>query len=280
LLLATIGVAVLLASGAALGITGGVEDGELQPDGSYKCPSAGCKYPEVGALADLPDGGAYCTGTLISETVFVTAAHCYPLPEGDPAYVSFDPSYDITKPEMDAIKACNQNDQCTKHWTDFTNETEYSGEFIDDDRYDIAVVKFAAASAPPSTIPPAQLPTLDQVTKTVTKGAKFTPVGYGDTSGYNFDGGVRRYAPWTTFKSVNRTYLSTSQHRGSGGTCYGDSGGPNFFGTAEQAGKVIAGITITGDTWCKATNVTLRLDTKPVRAFLKPYGVLPDPNAQ
>jgi hypothetical protein len=128
-------------------------------------------------------------------------------------------------------------------------------------------------------IEPAQLPTEGQLAGTP-KGAKFTPVGYGDTSGYNFDGGVRRYAPYTTFKSLNRTYLSTSQHRGSGGTCYGDSGGPNFLGEYPydydnnpdtENVPIIAGTTITGDTWCKATNVTLRLDTGPVQTFLSAY---------
>jgi len=105
------------------------------------------------------------------------------------------------------------------------------------------------------------------------KAAPFTAVGYGDTSGYSYDAGVRRYAV-STFKSVDRTYLSLSQNlnQGSGGTCYGDSGGPNFFGAPEET-NVIAGITITGDTWCKSTNVTLRLDTESVRKFLTEQGV-------
>jgi hypothetical protein len=114
------------------------------------------------------------------------------------------------------------------------------------------------------------------------KAAPFTAVGYGDTSGYSYDAGVRRYAV-STFKSVNRTYLSLSQHRGSGGTCYGDSGGPNFVGrfgydydndpATSLPRPTIAGTTITGDTWCKATNVTLRLDTESVRKFLTEQGV-------
>jgi V8-like Glu-specific endopeptidase len=267
LVLATIGVAVLLASGAALAITGGwADDGKPQPEEPN--PHTYPKYPYVGVLVD--EGGAYCTGTLVSPTVFLTAAHCYPLPEGDPSYVAFEPTYTMTKDESEDIRECKRNPDCTLPWTHFTNETEYSGEFIDDDTYDIAVVKFASTSTPPSTIPPAQLPTLGQLAGTP-KGAKFTPVGYGDTSGYSYDAGVRRYAI-STFKSLNRTYLSTSQHRGSGGTCYGDSGGPNLFGAPEET-NVIAGITITGDTWCKATNVTLRLDTKPVHTFLTEQGV-------
>ena len=95
----------------------------------------------------------------------------------------------------------------------------------------------------------------------------------------------REYAV-STYKSVNQTYLSLSQNlnQGNGGTCYGDSGGPNFVGqyginydtdpATPLPAPTIASITSTGDTWCKATNVTLRLDIKPVRDFLRAQGVL------
>ncbi len=58
---------------------------------------------------------------------------------------------------------------------------------------------------------------------------------------------------------------------GNGGTCYGDSGGPNFLGTT----NVIAGITITGDMVCRSTNVVYRLDTESARTFLAAYVTLP-----
>ena len=45
---------------------------------------------------------------------------------------------------------------------------------------------------------------------------------------------------------------------GNGGTCYGDSGGPNFLGTT----NIVAAITITGDAVCRSTNVVYRLDTR------------------
>jgi hypothetical protein len=111
------------------------------------------------------------------------------------------------------------------------------------------------------------------------KGDEFTAVGYGATSGSSNDYGERRYAV-STFKSVDRTYLRLSQHNGSGGTCYGDSGGPNFVGEYPynydpNNVPIIASTTITGDTWCKSTNVTLRLDTEPVRNFLRDYVTLP-----
>ncbi len=62
---------------------------------------------------------------------------------------------------------------------------------------------------------------------------------------------------------------------GDGGTCYGDSGGPNLVGAGATETPVIAGTTITGDALCKATNVTYRLDTPAARAFLGAFVILP-----
>ena len=72
-------------------------------------------------------------------------------------------------------------------------------------------------------------------------------------------------------------YLCLSQNpaTGSGGTCYADSGGPNFLGAGSTETDIIAGITITGDSLCKSTNVIYRLDTGSARAFLKDYVALP-----
>ena len=58
---------------------------------------------------------------------------------------------------------------------------------------------------------------------------------------------------------------------GDGGTCYGDSGGPNFLGTT----NILAATTITGDSVCGSTNVDYRLDTAAARGFLGHYVTLP-----
>ena len=72
-------------------------------------------------------------------------------------------------------------------------------------------------------------------------------------------------------------YLRLSQNpaRGNGGTCYGDSGGPNFLGAGSTETDIIAGITITGDSLCKSTNVVYRLDTESARTFLGQFVTLP-----
>ena len=56
-----------------------------QPDGN--------RHPNVGALVGTFDSGTfpYCSGTLISPTVFLTAAHCYI--GSTTVYVTFDTEY-------------------------------------------------------------------------------------------------------------------------------------------------------------------------------------------
>jgi hypothetical protein len=82
-----------------------------------------------------------------------------------------------------------------------------------------------------------------------------------------------RYVATGSFTTVTPTYLKASMNpaHGDGGTCYGDSGGPNFIGDT----NVVGATTITGDFWCRSTNVDFRLDTPTARAFLKQYVSLP-----
>jgi secreted trypsin-like serine protease len=59
------------------------------------------------------------------------------------------------------------------------------------------------------------------------------------------------------------------------GTCYGDSGGPNFLGAGATETNLIAGITVTGDVFCRSTNTTYRLDSAAARTFLGDFVALP-----
>jgi secreted trypsin-like serine protease len=90
LLLASMTLALLLASGVAQAIING------QPDTG---PNA---HPYVGALVSVPPSGQFkgqripvCSGTLISARVFLTAGHCTDtlIREDLPTYVSLDPTY-------------------------------------------------------------------------------------------------------------------------------------------------------------------------------------------
>jgi hypothetical protein len=78
-----------------------------------------------------------------------------------------------------------------------------------------------------------------------------------------------RMVATVTLNAINPAWLNPS--KGDGGTCYGDSGGPNFLGTTD----IVAATTITGDAVCRSTNVDYRLDTTSARTFLAPYVDLP-----
>ncbi len=87
---------------------------------------------------------------------------------------------------------------------------------------------------------------------------------------------VRQFATGT-LNATNKIWLRVSMNpsTGNGGTCYGDSGGPNFLGAGAGETDIVAAITITGDAVCRSTNVDYRLDTRSARSFLDDYVTLP-----
>jgi len=105
--------------------------------------------------------------------------------------------------------------------------------------------------------------------------AVFTNAGYG-LQNRVVGGGVPYYQDlnpiprmfsFSTFNALNGGYIRLSQNPtlGDGGTCFGDSGGPNFFDL--DGVRLIGAITITGDSVCRATNVDYRLDTQSAIGF-------------
>jgi V8-like Glu-specific endopeptidase len=238
--------AMLLCANAASAITNG------QPDGN--------RHPNVGGLVNdtqYSDGTwLYCSGTLISPTVFLTAAHC-----GDDdsrVRVTLDPAYE----KGDKTFAGT-----------FQADPAYPGTSADS--HDIAVV---VLDAPIKNVKPAALPKAGSLSG-LSGAQKLTSVGYGAYEVTNGPGGhqylyddVRQYATGT-LNATNKTWLRISMNAstGNGGTCYGDSGGPNFLGNT----GVIAATTITGDAVCRSTNVAYRLDTESARAFLDDFVPLP-----
>jgi secreted trypsin-like serine protease len=239
-------VAILSLATPALAITYG------EPDGT--------QHPNVGGLVSptqYSDGTwLYCSGTLISPTVFLTAAHCA---EGTARVtVTFDPDYQAGD----------------KTYTG----TWYADPLYDqkqNDPHDLAVVVF---DKPIKGIVPARLPAEDSLSD-LPGTQQFTPVGYGAYEVTNSPGGHQylyndvRMVATGTLNAINPAWLRISMNpsTGNGGTCYGDSGGPNFLGTTD----IVAATTITGDAICRSTNVTYRLDTPGARAFLAQFVALP-----
>ena len=239
-------ISVLTVATTAVAITNGVADGE--------------GHPNVGGLVNAvqySDGTwIYCSGTLISTTVFLTAAHCGD--QGERVRVTFDTAYQAG----DAVYPGT-----------FRSDPLYSQS--QSDPHDIAIV---VLDRPVKRITPALLPkqgALSQLSST----QKFTSVGYGAYLVTNGPGGKTylyndvRMTAVGTLNAINPAWLRISMNAstGNGGTCYGDSGGPNFLGSS----STIAATTITGDAVCRATNVAYRLDTPSARAFLAGYVALP-----
>lgn len=243
-------------------------------------------YSNVGAfIVQSPATGRIfpiCSGTLISPTVFLTAGHCTEFltndlaPRGFTAFVSFDRSIafgnltNLRDTRLIPVQQVITN-------PNFNQSQADSG--------DLGVLLIPARLT--RGITPATLPTegeLDQLAAmNGLKGAVFTAVGYG-LQNRVVGGGVPffqdmnpipRMFAFSSFNALNGGYLRLSQNEatGDGGTCFGDSGGPNFLNV--DGVQLLAATTVTGDAVCEATNVTYRLDTRSARAFLGQFITLP-----
>lgn len=224
------------------------------------------KSPSTGEIFPI------CSGTMITANVFLTASHCTDFftkelaPEGWVAYVSLDQSIPFgaltsNKTELLAVSHVVTN-------PNFNQSQSDSG--------DIAVLILERnVRVAPATLPACGL--LDQlVAQNGLKNAVFTAVGYG-VQNRVVGGGVPffqdlnpipRMFSFSSFNSLNGGYIRLSQNpsTGDGGTCFGDSGGPNFLTVNGQ--QLIAAITITGDSVCRSTNVDYRVDTPSAQGFL------------
>ena len=233
----------------------------------------GTTHPNVGALLALWTSGAraqICSGTLISPTVFLTAAHCTSWMESQGftrAWVTFDPA-------LSAEAVLHEG-------TIYTNPGFNQSQ---GDPGDVAVIVF---DEPVLGITPASLPPEGLFDRMKDNGAlknmHFTAVGYGarepetGAGSKKFGPSGERYMAVSDFNALNNAWLRLSQNQahGDGGTCLGDSGGPNFLGAGPNETSIIAGLTVKGDAVCVSTNVIYRLDTLAAREFLGNYVILP-----
>jgi len=228
-------------------------------------------HPNVGAMIVLePDGVKYlyCSGTLIAPDVFLTAAHCtiaaaaYGADPHD-VYITFDPVYD---------------ENATLHRGTYYLNPNYGHD--SHDLHDVAVIILdkKIKKIEPATLPPAGLLNDMKMDKEL-KNQQFVTVGYGrlrdeKTRGPHTIGGAgERYFADQTFLALKPYWLQISMNpsTGSGGTCYGDSGGPHFLGES----NMVVSLTVAGDAWCRATDVTYRLDTDSARSYLSQFVTLP-----
>ena len=229
-------VAVLAAAVVALPASA-ITDGS--PDGDA--------HPYVGLMvAQDGDGNPLwrCSGTLISSTLFLTAGHCTEAPA---AHVEIWFDTDV----QSGIPANGYPLTGEASGTPFTHPQYDPNAFYLHDLGVVVLDEPVAASAYGA------LPSLNQLdalkSGKVKKDTFFTAVGYGlqqafpDAASWK-DVALRvRMVSHPRLIQINTGYtgdgsMILSNNANTGGTCFGDSGGPNFLGDS----NVVAGVTSFG----------------------------------
>jgi len=225
------------------------------------------KSPTTGQIFPI------CSGTMITANVFLTASHCTIFytqdlaPDGFVAYVSLDQSI--------PFGALTSNKTTLLPVAHVVTNPNYNQSQSDSGDIGALILERDVRGVTPAVLPSCGL--LDQLSaQNGLKTAMFTNAGYG-LQNRVVGGGVPffqdinpvpRMFSFSSFNSLNGGYLRLSQNNstGNGGTCFGDSGGPNFMTLNGQ--QLIVAITITGDSVCRSTNVDYRLDTVSAQGFL------------
>ena len=200
--------AALITPASAGAITNGTADGN--------------RHPSVGGLVSptqYSDGTwIYCSGTLISPTVFLTAAHC--ATDGELSRSRSTPPMRRVTPSTRGRSRPTRS-TTSRRATRTTSPSSSS-------------TAPCAASRPPGSRRRLALEPLGH--------QQFTSVGYGAYEVTNGPGGHQylyddvRMVATGTLNATTKSWLRISMNpsTGNGGTCYGDSGGPNFLGTTEH----------------------------------------------
>jgi hypothetical protein len=271
-------VLVLSIVGAASAITDGELDGE--------------SHRHVGLMAAFNADGEYewrCSGTLISPTVFLTAGHCTETPAAS-AKVWFDADVEsMSCPYVDG-----EYTQCGDNYYPWGGGISFSASEIHThpDYYDypwfMKDLGVVILDEPYYLSEYGVLPQLDQLdsmkTKRHFKDNYFTAVGYGLQESFPTAAAWKdvaekvRMVAYPHLIQINTpgftgdfSLLLSNNHK-TGGTCFGDSGGPNFI----QDTNVIAGVTSFGmNPTCAGTGGVYRVDRADDLDWLATFGVYP-----
>jgi hypothetical protein len=231
----------LAATPAAHASTGGTPDGDT--------------HPNVGLiLFYAPDGRFRCSATLVTPTVLVTAAHCTDgtvgkvlvtfdsvIAEEPPAPfpAAADPSAGYTEAELADAGYLSGTAHTHPEYSDFTDMRNWND-------LGVVVLDEPVAGIAPAEI--ADLGRLDAIPQSQLRKTLFTAVGYGTEVRKPESGPqkpqpmtyplIRRYVEMPGQKLTPQILQTNGNEKdpfGTGGTCFGDSGGPVFLG-----GEIVA----------------------------------------
>lgn len=262
---------VLLFTLASLSPAAAITNGQLD----------GAGHPYVGMVVFYNSTGDFiwrCSGTLISPTKFLTAAHCIaPDPLlGTPvsAQVWFDQiPRDVGYPTSGGI--------LSSHLYMMTGYRSVPLPGLPGfDYHDVGVV---VLDQPVNTIDPTilpKLPTLGLVDTLLMK-TGVTVVGYGtqyklQMSGSPYDrwrGNTRMFAPAQMIQSndvIAYEYVKLTENpgQGKGGTCFGDSGGPVLYQNYNGDIIILAVTSFGSNANCAGVGYYDRIDTVDALAFI------------
>ena len=209
-----------------------------------------------------------CSGTLIAPKVVLTAGHCAGEPgefSGLRIFNEADVQHDPTYPNPGGPNTIEAT-----AWHSHPLFTE-SAFFL----HDVGVVLLSKA-VKLSSSQYGKLPTQDQLDALKPSSATtFTAVGYGlqEINPAHIEAvRIRMFAEPHLIQInggiVGDFSLLLSNNASTGGTCFGDSGGPNYLGTS----NVIAGVTSFGlNGTCGGTGGVFRMDRENVLDFVGQY---------
>ena len=241
-----------------------ITDGELDGSG----------HPYVGLMvAQQADGTPLwrCSGTLISPTVFLTAGHCTEAPA---AHVEIWFDADV----QSGIPANGYPNKGQVGGTPHTHPQYNPAAFY---LYDLGVV---VLDTPVAMAKYGALPTLNVLDSLKKQDATFTAVGYGlqkafpDAAAWKNQAYKVRMVAYPKLIQINvpgqngDSSIVLSNNANTGGTCFGDSGGPNFIGSS----NVVGGVTSFGrNGTCGGQGGVYRVDRADDLAWLAMFGLRP-----
>jgi hypothetical protein len=247
-----------------VGIASAITNGELDGDG----------HPYVGLMvAQDVDGNPLwrCSGALLSDTIFLTAGHCTEPPA---AHIEIWFDADV----QSGIPGNGYPNTGDVGGTPYTHPQYDPNAFF---LYDLGVV---VLDSPMPMAEYGTLPTLDVLDQMARRRGRqdtsFTAVGYGlqRINPVFVEAERVRMVAYPRLIQINAPgftgdfSLLLSNNHSTGGTCFGDSGGPNFINDT----NVIGGVTSFGlNGNCAGTGGVYRVDRADDLNWLATFGITP-----